>query len=344
RPDEAQVGREPGRAVGLSAFHPFHQGHPSSRTGHARSIPLTPIGARAYDSPLRSGNRGGRGGAMKRWGWLLVLALAAPAGAGDKNKDKDKDKDKRKPAAEAPTAESVTGDALKQAEEKAAAGDVEGAADLLRQAAAVPGATGEPSLRLGILLEGKSQLDDAMDAYKAAAAVLSGTLKGEALGRLAVLQETRGMAEATATARAAVSADPNGPWSNIALSRARAREGKGDEAAALAAKAEAAGGGAAASAAKAYAQEARGDLAAAESAYRAAVAADAASVQAVVGLARVLRKTDRAAEAGPMLQKAIEASPGAVEAYKESARVKIALNRAGDAVDDAATAAALAEH
>src|SRR5207244_13659107 len=102
----------------------------------------------------------------------LVLALAAPAGAGDKNKDKDKDKDKRKPAAEAPTAESVTGDALKQAEEKAAAGDVEGAAALLRQAAAVPGSTGEPSLRRGSLLEGKSQLDDAMDAYKAAAAVL----------------------------------------------------------------------------------------------------------------------------------------------------------------------------
>jgi tetratricopeptide (TPR) repeat protein len=64
----------------------------------------------------------------------------------------------------------------------------------------------------------------------------------------------------------------------------------------------------------------------------------------VVGLARVLRKTDRAAEAAPMLQKVIEAAPGAVDAYKESARVKIAMNRAADAVADAATAAALAEN
>jgi tetratricopeptide (TPR) repeat protein len=73
------------------------------------------------------------------------------------------------------------------------------------------------------------------------------------------------------------------------------------------------------------------------------LAAEAASVPAAVGLARVLRKTDRAAEAAPLLQQVIEASPGAVEAYKESARVKMAMNRAADAVADAATAAALAE-
>lgn len=45
-----------------------------------------------------------------------------------------------------------------------------------------------------------------------------------------------------------------------------------------------------------------------------------------------------------MLQKVIDSSPGAVEAYKESARVKIAMGRAAEAVDDASTAAALAEH
>ena len=274
---------------------------------------------------------------MKRWGWLLALALAVPAGAADKKDDK-KDKDKKK-------AEAVTPDALQQqAEQKAAAGDVEGAADLYRQAAGLPGSTGEPMLRLGRLYEGKARLDDAMDAYKTASATLSGPMKGEALGRLAALQETRGIAEAAATAEAAVAADPAGAWPNIALSRARAQQGKGDEAADLAAKAESAGGGAAASAAKGYAQEARGDLAAAETAYRAAVAADAGNVAAVVGLARVLRKTDRAAEAAPMLQKVIEAAPGAVEAYKESARAKIAMNRAADAVADAATAAALAEN
>ena len=45
----------------------------------------------------------------------------------------------------------------------------------------------------------------------------------------------------------------------------------------------------------------------------------------------------------PMLAKAIETAPGAVEAYKESARVKLALNRAQEAQGDAAIAAALAE-
>ena len=60
---------------------------------------------------------------MKRWGWSLVfaLALAAPAGAGDK-KEKDKKKSPEQ-AAPAPV------DPLKEAADKAAAGDVDGAAD-----------------------------------------------------------------------------------------------------------------------------------------------------------------------------------------------------------------------
>lgn len=45
-----------------------------------------------------------------------------------------------------------------------------------------------------------------------------------------------------------------------------------------------------------------------------------------------------------MLAKVIETSPGAVDAYKESVRVKLALNRAQDAQGDAAIAAALAEN
>ena len=58
----------------------------------------------------------------------------------------------------------------------------------------------------------------------------------------------------------------------------------------------------------------------------------------------MLRRTGRAAEALPLLEKVIAAAPGAVDAYKESARVKIALNRGGEALGDASTAAALAEN
>ena len=45
-----------------------------------------------------------------------------------------------------------------------------------------------------------------------------------------------------------------------------------------------------------------------------------------------------------MLAKVIEASPGAVEAYKEMARVKIAQNRPQEALADANLAAAMAEN
>jgi tetratricopeptide (TPR) repeat protein len=45
-----------------------------------------------------------------------------------------------------------------------------------------------------------------------------------------------------------------------------------------------------------------------------------------------------------MLAKVIEAAPGAVDAYKESARVKLALKRPQEAQGDAAIAAALAEN
>ena len=229
-------------------------------------------------------------------GVLVVLALAAPAAAQEKGK-----KSEKKPA---PAGAAVSADELmRQAEQKAAAGDKDGAAELLRQAAAVPTATGEPSLRLGRLLEGKYEFDAAIDAYKAAADKLTGPAKGEALGRMAVLQQVRGMAAASATAEAAAAADPEGVWPVIAQARARAREGKGDEAIALAQKA-AASGGAAASSALGYAQEAKGDLPAAEAAYRSAMNDPEQRAIASVGLARVLRKTGRASEAEPILKKA----------------------------------------
>ncbi len=279
---------------------------------------------------------------MKRWAWLLSLALLSlPVWAQEKEKKDTKKDAKKAPAAPtAPTAE----DLVKEAEAKSAAGDAEGAIETLRKAAAMesPGA-GDASLRLGRQLEERFEIDNAIDAYQAAAGKLAGAAKGEALGRLAVAQDLRGSDEAIASAEAAAGADAAGVWPTIALARARARQGQADEAIALAQKAEAAGGGASAQAALGLAQETKGDLAAAEAAYRAGVAADAKSASATLGLARVLRKTGRAAEAAPLLGKVIADAPGAIEAYKESARVKLALNKPQEAMGDAATAAAMAE-
>jgi tetratricopeptide (TPR) repeat protein len=257
----------------------------------------------------------------------LVLAFAAPAALAQK-----------KPTAATPE------ELMQEADAKVAAGDVDGALELLRRAVALPGASGEPSLRLGRVLESRFELDSAIDAYKTAAEKLSGPAKGEALGRLAVAQEMRGSPEAAASADAAAAADPEGVWTKLAMARARARAGKGEEALALASDAAAKGGGAAAVCARGFANEVKGDLPAAEKDYREALAAPDAKVAAGIGLARVLRKSGRAAEAEPILAKTIEAAPGAVDAYKESARVKIALKRPDEAMGDAATAAALAEN
>ena len=267
---------------------------------------------------------------------VLSLLLTFPAGADDQAKKKAPDKPQATPGH------------LAQAEEKLAAGDLDGAIEILKKAA--PGAGGDVSLRLGQLLERRLDLDTAADAYQAAAPKLSGAAKGEALGRLALILELRALPEAPAAAAEAAASDPEGTWPSVVRARTLAREGKGQEAAALAQKAQAAGGGVAAAAALGFAQEASGDPAAAEAAYReaaagllAGTATESAQVTAGIGLARVLRKTNRAAEAEPVLLKALQAAPGAVEAYKELARVKLALNRAEEAVGDAATAAALAE-
>jgi tetratricopeptide (TPR) repeat protein len=278
---------------------------------------------------------------MKAWIPVVAAALlVVPAAAQDKDKKDDKKKDEKKAAA--PVAKASPEELMKQAEAKSAAGDVEGAIDLLKQAAAAD-ATGQATLRLGQALEGKFELDVAMDEYQSAAAKLQGPAKGEALGRLSVLQDTRGMAaEAAASAQAAAAADPEGVWPTIASSRQRAREGKADEAIALAQKAGASGGTAAA-VALAYAQETQGDLAAAEATCRAALEKEPGSVAASIGLARVLRKTNRAEEALPLLQKAIEKAPGAIAAYKESALSKLALGRTQEALGDSSIAAAMAE-
>ena len=270
---------------------------------------------------------------MKRWSWLLLAALvAAPAIADDKKKDEKKAKDAPAPAA--------AQDAVQSAEAQIAAGDVDGAVAALEKAMA-----GDPlaALRLGQIRESRGDLDLAVDAYQSAADRLLGPAQGEALARMAVVQDTRGMAAAAANAAAAIAADPEGVWPTIAMSYRRAHEDEADQAIALAQKAVAGGGGAAATAALAHAQEAKGDLAAAEASYRQAVAADPTALGPIVGLAIVLRKTERAAEAEPMLKKVVDASPGAVEAYKELARVRVALGRAQEALADANLAAAMAE-
>ncbi len=268
---------------------------------------------------------------MKRCAWLLLVLSCASAAADDKKKDDKKGKEAQAPA---------VADPLKDAEAKVAAGDADGAIKVLEGAMAT---NGTAALRLGALREGRGELDLAIDAYRAAAAGLSGAAKGEALGRMSVAQDDRGMAEAAATAEAAAAADPEGVWPAIAMARRRAHEGKADEAIALAQKAVSAGGGGPATAALARAQEAKGDTAAAEATYRQAIAADPKSISATVGLATVLRKTGRAKEAEPMLAALVEAQPGVVAAYKELARVKLAQDRAQDALADANMAAAMAE-
>src|SRR5947208_2718253 len=142
---------------------------------------------------------------MKALMAVLILALAVPAAAQEKSKKDDK---KQAPAPAASSPDQL----MREAEQKAAAGDKDGAAELLRRAVAMPAATGEPSMRLGRLLEGKYEFDAAIDAYKVAGDKLTGAAKGEALGRMAVLQQVRGMPEASATAQAAAAADPQGVW------------------------------------------------------------------------------------------------------------------------------------
>ena len=273
---------------------------------------------------------------MKRWAlWLAMVLLATPASAADK---KDKKDDKK----EAPVAVQS---ALEEADAKLAAGDRDGAMKALEKGTDAPGAPGgDAALRLGTLREEGGELDLAIDAYRLAAQKLEGPAKGEALGRLAVVEDTRGTGDAAATAEAAVAADPEGVWPTIAMSHRRVHEGHTEEGVTLAEKAVAAGGGAAAEAALGHAQEAKGDMAAAEAAFRKAMSEDPKRLGPVIGLAGVLRHTNRAAEAEPLLAKVIEASPGVIDAYKEMARVKIALGRPQEALGDASTAAAMSEN
>ena len=266
---------------------------------------------------------------MKRCASLLATALLATvASAGARAQE-----------------EAAAPDPVAEAEATLAAGDSDGAVEVLQKGMDTPGvAGGEAALRLGVLREARGELDNAIDAYVAAAQKLDGAGKGEALGRVAVVQYTRGMVEAGASAEAAAAADADGVWPTIAMSYRDVHEGKVDEAVALAERAVAGGGGAPAQGALGYALQAKGDTVGAEAAYRAAMSIDETRMGPVIGLASVLRVSGRAAEAEPLLLKVLEASPGAVEAYKEMARVKIALDRADEALGDASIAAAMAEN
>jgi tetratricopeptide (TPR) repeat protein len=239
-----------------------------------------------------------------------------------------------------PPPSASAADLFQKAKEKEAAGDIDGAIELLKTASTLPNA-GLATLRYGELLETKKDLDTAMEAYQKAASGLTGGQKGEALARLSLLQDLRGIPEAKASAQAAAEADAEGAWPNAALARARAAEGKADDAFAAAEKGR--GAGSAGLAAFARAQELKGDLAVAEATARQATDGEPGNLLAQVELSRILRLENKPGDALPILQKVIEGAPGATLAYIESARDKLLLGRTQEANADAQTAAAIAE-
>lgn len=130
---------------------------------------------------------------MKLASVLIALALTIPAGAAT-----DKPKDKKKPAES-----SSAGSVVREAEAKAAAGDSDGAVELLRRAAAAPGASGEIALRLGRFHEQRFEVDLAIDAYAAAATAL---LAASGIPRISWATESRPSASARAAPARAVAA------------------------------------------------------------------------------------------------------------------------------------------
>jgi len=151
------------------------------------------------------------------------------------------------------------------------------------------------------------------------------------------------MADAGASAEAALAADPEGVWPTIAMSHRLAHQGKTDEGIALARKAVAAGGGGAATTALAHAQEAKGIW---------------RTPRPPTG--RRWPPTPRAStrswprhrppqdgarrRGGAHAEEGHRRLTGAVEAYKELARTRIALGRAQEALADANLAAAMSEN
>ena len=276
---------------------------------------------------------------MKVRVWLAVGLIVVPAALSAADK---KGKDKGAPVAPVITL-SPGEDAVKKAQEKIAAKQYELAKQMLETATAVEGMTGEPFLLLGQLLEPTNDWERGAAAYKTASEKLSGPSKGEALGRLSILQDVNGMSEAAGNADAAIAADPEGIWPTIALARQRAHQKRADEALALAQKALATGGAAAPAAqiAIGLAQEGKGDLSAAEAAFRTALAAEPGSISATLGLARTLRLTNRMAEAAPILKALQERTPWLAEVYRENVRIKLALGQYVEALEDASTASYL---
>lgn len=229
--------------------------------------------------------------------------------------------------------------ALHEADAKQKAGDLAGALAVLKKAADSASAPGEVHARLAQVYEAQGELDLAVDAWALATAKLTGAALAEAHARRALAQELRGMqAAADASAQAAIEADAASPWARALVARHLAKDGDGDAALARLEGAEAAG--VVALEARALALKAKGDLAGAERQYR---EPGPPSALGKLGLAHVLRDLGRAAEAEPLVLQVLEAMPGAVEAYKESARTKLALGRPDEALGDASTAAALAE-
>ena len=268
---------------------------------------------------------------MARLIWVFSLLLASNAAAWQKDKP-------------APSRAAV--DPMAEAEAKIAAGDNDGAAELLRKrprrppppaSVASPGPGARQALEFDTgrrRLQGRRRQADRRRQGRGPRP------HGRRRSGCAAWPRRR------PPPRPPRPPTPKGAWPRHRHGAHPARgEGKGDEALALAQKAAAAGGGAAASVALGLAQEARGDLAAAEAAYRAAARrSPSRRWQRPWGWRACCARPGRAAEAEPLLKAALDAAPGDVNAYKESARVKIALGRGAEAMGDAATAAALAEN
>ena len=146
---------------------------------------------------------------------------------------------------------------------------------LQRRDGAMGATGGEAALRLGVLQASRGELDNAIDAYVAAAEKLEGAAKGEALGRVAVLQDARGMTRRLGERRGGGRRRPGGrlahdrdvlPSTSTRARSTRRCRWRGRRSAPT--------GERPAQAALGHALQAKGDMAGAEAAYRAAMAAD----------------------------------------------------------------------
>ena len=260
---------------------------------------------------------------MKAWIPVLAVALLVVPAArpGQEGRQEEGREEGRRARREGQPATSSS----KQAEAKAAAGDMDGAVDAAEAGGGRPTRPADASLRLGTAARGQvragprdgrlpgrgGQAPGPGEGGGAGAALRAAGHAGHGRGRRGRLRRRRRRRPIR-----------EGVWPTIALSRhgpARARPTRRSPWRRRRRRR----AGTAAATALAYAQEAKGDLAAAEATCRAALGKDPA-----LGAPARHRPRARPAQDGPRRRgaaaapKAIENAPGAIEAYKESALVE----------------------